>query len=93
MHDPVSHDARVQVTPDEPQHLFVLHPSCDPRHQSVVADPIKERVQVHLNAPPRVTICDELACPLDRLMDRAPRPETEAMGMEVRIEDRREHLR
>ena len=35
----------------------------------------------------------ELVPMLDSVMLRAPRPTTEAMGMEMRIEDGREHLR
>ena len=69
-----------------------MHPSCDPRHQRVVLNPVKKRVEIKIDAPRRV-ISDELACPLDRLMRRAPRAKPEAMGMELRIEDRREHLR
>src|SRR4029077_8328090 len=53
VHTTVSHNARVQVTPNQTEHLLILHTPCDPRHQSVVVDPIKERVQIHLDAPPR----------------------------------------
>ena len=45
-----------------------------------MVDPIKERVEINLDAPPRVTFCDELACPLDRLMSRAPRPKPKLWG-------------
>jgi hypothetical protein len=92
VHHPVSHDARFQICPEQLEHLLVMHPSCEPRHQHVVLNPIKERLQVQIDTPRRV-ISNELACPLDRTMRRAPRPETEAMGMEMRVKDRREHLR
>ena len=52
---------------------------------------IEKRVEIKIGAPRRVII-DELACPLDRLVGRAPRPVAEAVGMEMRVEDRREHL-
>ena len=69
-----------------------MDPSCDPGHQSVVLNAIEERVEIKIDAPRRV-ISDELACPLDSLMLRAPRPKAEAVGMKLRVEDRREHLR
>ena len=69
-----------------------MDPSCDPRHQRVVPNSIKERVEIQINAPRR-TISDGLACPLDRFMRRAPRAKPEAAGMETRVKDRREHLR
>ena len=92
VHQPVIHDARFQVAPDQLEHLLVMHPSCDPGHQSVVLNAIEKRVEIKIDAPRRV-IVDELACPLDRLMRRAPRAKAEAVGMELRVEDRREHLR
>jgi hypothetical protein len=69
-----------------------MDPSRDPGHQSVVLNAIKKRIEIKIGAPRRV-IVDELACPLDRLMGRAPRPVAEAVGMELRVEDGREHLR
>ena len=92
MHQPAIHDARFQVAPDQLERPLVVHPSCDPRHQSVVLNAIEKRVEIKIDAPRRV-ISDELACPLDSLMLRAPRPKAEAMGMELRVEHRREHLR
>jgi hypothetical protein len=68
-----------------------MHPSGDPGHQGVVLNPIEERVQIEIDAPHR-PIGDEAACPLDRLVGRAPRPVAEAVGMEMRVEDGREHL-
>ena len=69
-----------------------MHSSCDLGHQNVVLNAIEERVEIKIDAPHRA-IRDELACPLHSLMLRAPRPEAEAVGMELRIEDGREHLR
>ena len=92
MHQPVSHDARFQVGPDQLEHLLVVDPSGDPGHQSVVLNAIEKRVEIKIDAPRRV-ISDELACPLDSVMLRAPRAKAEAMGMELRVEDGREHLR
>ena len=92
VHQPVSHDARFQVSPDQLEHLLVVDPSRNPGHQDVVLNAIEERIEIKIGAPRRV-IVDELACPLDRLMGRAPRPVAEAVGMEMRVEDRREHLR
>jgi hypothetical protein len=91
VYQPAIHDARFQVASDQLEHLLVVDPSGDPRHQRVVPNPIEERVEIKVDAPRRV-ISDELACPLDRIMRRAPRPVAEAVGMEHRIEDRREHL-
>ena len=68
-----------------------MDPPSDPGHQSVVLNPIEKRVQIKIDAPRRI-ISDELACPLDRLMRRAPRAKPEAVGMEMRVKDRREHL-
>ena len=92
MHQPAIHDTRFQVAPDQPKHPLVMNPPCDPRHQSVVLNPIEKRIEIKINAPRRA-INDEPACPLDSMMLRAPRPKAEAMGMELRIEDRRKHLR
>ena len=69
-----------------------MDPSCDPGHQSVVLNAIEKRVEIKIDAPRRV-ISDELACPLDSVMLRAPRAKPEAMGMELGVEDGREHLR
>ena len=92
LHQPAIHDARFQIAPDQPEHLLVIHPSRDSRHQRVVLNSIEKRFEVKIGAPRRV-IVDELACPLDSVMLRAPRPVAEAVGMEMRVEDRREHLR
>jgi hypothetical protein len=81
-----------RVGPDQLEHLLVVDPSGDPGHQSVVLNAIEKRVEIKIDAPRRV-ISDELACPLHSLMLRAPRPEAEAMGMKLRVEDGREHLR
>ena len=69
-----------------------MHPSCDSGHQSIVLNAIEKRVEIKIGAPRRA-IGDELACPLDSVMLRAPRAKAEAVGMEVRVEHRREHLR
>jgi hypothetical protein len=92
VHQPAIHDVRLQVAPDQPQHPLVMHPPCDPGHQNVVLNAIEKRVEIKIDAPHRA-IGDELACPLDSLMLRAPRPKAEAVGMEPRVEDGREHLR
>lgn len=72
LHDPALHDARFQVCPDQLEHLLVLDPSCDPRHQSVVLHSIEKRVEIKIDTP-HLAIGDELACPLDSVMLRAPR--------------------
>jgi hypothetical protein len=82
---PVSHDARFQVGPDQPEHLLVVGPSGDPCHQGVVLNAIEKRVEIKIDAPRRV-ISDELACPLDSVMLRAPRAEPEAVGMGLGVE-------
>jgi len=92
LHQPAVHDARFQVAPDQPEHPLVMHPSCDPVHQYVVLNAIEKRVEIKINAPHRA-ISDELACPLHSVMLRAPRAKPEAVGMEMRVEHRREHLR
>ena len=53
---------------------------------------IEKRIEIKIDAPRRV-INDELACPLNSVMLRAPRAKPEAMGMKQRVKDRREHLR
>ena len=92
VHQSVGHDTRFQVASDQPEHLLVVDPSCDPGHQSVVLNTIEKRFEIKIGAPHRVII-DELACPLDSVMLRAPRAIPEAVGMELRVEDGREHLR
>ena len=67
VHQPAIHDARFQVAPDQPEHLLVIHPSCDSGHQRVVLNAIEKRFEIKIGAPRRV-IVDELACPLDSLM-------------------------
>src|SRR4051812_46886691 len=69
-----------------------MDPSSDPGHQCVVLNAIEKRIETKVGAPPRV-INDELACPLDSLMLRAPRAKPEAVGTELGVEDRREPLR
>ena len=44
--------------------------------------PIDKRVEIKIEAPRRI-ISDELACPLDSVMLRAPRPKAEAAGMKL----------
>jgi hypothetical protein len=92
VHQPVCHDARFQVAPDQLEHLLVMNPPRDPGHQGVVPNAIEKRIEIKIDAPRRA-ISDELARPLDSLMLRAPRAKPEAMGMELRVEHRREHLR
>jgi hypothetical protein len=77
LHQPAGHDAHFQVGPDQLEHPLVMHPSGNPGHQGVVLNSIEERVQIKIDAPHRA-ICDEAACPLDRLVGRAPRPVAEA---------------
>jgi hypothetical protein len=92
VHQPVSHDARFQVATNQLEHPLVMDPSGDPGHQSVVLNAIEKQVEIKIDAPRRV-ISDELACPLDSVMLRAPRAKPKAVGMELGVEDRREHLR
>ena len=92
MHQPVYHDARFQVASDQLQQPLVMDPSCDPGHQGVVLNAIEKRIEIKIDAPCRA-IGDELACPLHSVMLRAPRAKPEAVGMEMRVEHRREHLR
>jgi len=91
LHHAVGHDACLQVAPDQPEHLLISDPPCDPRHQRVVLDSVEERIQVEIDYPRRA-ILDGLTCGHDRVMSRAPRPEAEALLGEVRIEDGRQHL-
>jgi hypothetical protein len=69
-----------------------MNPSCDPGHQCVVLNAIEKRVEIKIGAPHRA-ILDEPACPLDSVMLRASRAKPETVGMEMRVEHRREHLR
>ena len=64
-----------------------MNPSCGPRHQRVVLNSIEKRVEIKIGTPRRA-VSDELACPLDSVMLRAPRAKPEAVGMELRFEDR-----
>jgi len=41
--DPVSQHARFQIAANQTQHLLVIDPARDPRHQSIVLDTVKGR--------------------------------------------------
>src|SRR4051812_8555758 len=43
-----------QVAPDQLEHLPVMDPSGDPRHQGVVLNPIEKLVEIKVDAPRRV---------------------------------------
>jgi hypothetical protein len=87
----IADDPGLQIAPQQPQHSLVIDPSGDPRHQRVVLDAIKERLQIDIDNPRRV-ILHELACPQDGLMGRAPGPKPEAVIAEMRLKDGLEHL-
>jgi len=92
VHQPVSHDARFQVASDQRQHPRVVHPSCDPWPSRRRAERDRKNESRSKSTHHARVISDELACPLDSMMLRAPRPKAEAMGMEQRVEHGREHL-
>ncbi len=87
-------DPRPQRTPRRPTNTGPTSRNRPLRHHphervgSVTMAP--ERFEIKINAPHRA-VSDELA--LDSVMLRAPRPKAEAVGMKLRIEDGREHLR
>jgi hypothetical protein len=80
----------LKEAPPRREHRPVADPPRDPRHQRVVLDTIKERVQIDVHHPRRV-ITDELACRLDRLMRRTAGPKPDAVVTEVRLKQRFEH--
>jgi hypothetical protein len=48
VHQPALHDTRFPVAPDQPQQPLVMHPSSDPRHQSVVLNAIESDSASHV---------------------------------------------
>jgi hypothetical protein len=74
--DPVCEHPGLQGAADQTQHLPVVDPAGDSRHQRGVLDPVEEGVQVDLDRPRRA-ILDGLACRRDRSIGRASRPNAE----------------
>jgi hypothetical protein len=77
--DALGHHTGFQVDSDKTQHLLVTHPPGDPRHQCVVRTRSKHASRS--TSTTHRTILDGLACTLDRLVGRAPRPKTESCGL------------
>ena len=50
-HQPSFHHPHLQVAADQSKDTFVFNPACQPRHENVVVDPIKELLQVHVYDP------------------------------------------
>ena len=55
-----------------------LDPACQPRHQDVVVDPIKELLQVHIDHP-AVASGDMLASPFEGIVSTTSQPKAEAV--------------
>ena len=56
--DPVCEHPGFQVAADQTQHLLVVDPAGDPRHQRVVLDPVEEGVQIDVDRPRRAILDD-----------------------------------
>ena len=76
--NPVRHDARLQVAPDQPQLRLVRDALGQPVHQDVVVDAVKELLQVHVHHRPAARLHVLLRCQ-HRAMRASPRPEAVAM--------------
>ena len=90
--DPVHHHPGLQIAPDQPQDLAVLHLARHPRHQHIELNPVKEPVQVDV-CDPLQAVLDAPPGHLNRLMGGPVRAEPERGPGEMRVEDRREYLR
>ena len=90
--DPVDHHPGLQIPPDQPEDLAVIHLARHPRHQHIELNPVKEPVQVDVHDPFQAVLD---APPRDphRLVGGLAGTEPERGPGEERIEDRREHLR
>lgn len=47
----VRHHVRFQIAADQLEHALVGDPPCDPRHQRVVFDSVKEAIEVQVDGP------------------------------------------
>ena len=90
--DPVDHHPGLQIAPDELKDLAVLHLARHPRHQHIELNPVKEPVQVDVRDPLQAVL-DAPPGHLDRLVGGPAGTEPERGPGELRVENRREHLR
>ncbi len=89
--DPVHHHPGLQIAPDEPEDLAVVHLARHSRHQHIELNPVEKPVQVD--------VCDPFQAVLDapprdphRLVGGLAGAEPERRPRETRVEDRREYL-
>jgi len=90
--DPIDHHPGLQIVPDQPQDLAVIHLARHPRHQHIELNPVKEPVQVDV-CDPYQAVGDASPRGPHRLMGGPAGTEPERRPRETRIEDGREHLR
>ena len=90
--DPIDHHPGLQITPDQPQDLAVIHLARHPRHQHIELNPVKEPVQADVHDPLQAVLDAPPRDP-DRLVGGPAGTEPERGPGEERVEDRREHLR
>ena len=92
MPDPVDHHPGFQEAPDETEDLAVRYLARHPRHQHIKLNPVKEPVQVDVHDPLQAVLDAPPRDP-DRLMGGPAGTEPERGPGELRVKDRREHLR
>jgi site-specific DNA recombinase len=90
--DPVDHHPGLQISPDELENLAVGHLARHPRHQHIELNPVKEPVQIDVGDPLPAVFDIGPRCP-HRLVGGPAGTEPEGRPGELRVEDRREHLR
>src|SRR5690625_7851045 len=67
------HDPRFEIATDQAQQSFIFHFPRNPGHQSIVVNPVKERIQVNLDHPPITLLNDGPGNP-NRLLGALIRP-------------------
>src|ERR1700679_1678664 len=85
------HDLGLQQPSDEHEQPPIRTPLSEPGHQPLVADPIKELLQIDVHHPP-VPILQMLLGLLDRRVATTARPEPVTRRVERRLEHRLKYL-
>ncbi len=88
----IYHDSRFQVAADQLEHLLVGDPPCEPGHQRVVLDSVKEAIEVQIDGVLE-PLGDVALGATDRIMGRAPGTKAEATLREAGVEYGHQHLR
>jgi hypothetical protein len=91
LHEPITHQTRLQEAADESEHPGVPNLSCHSCHQQVVVDPVEELGQVEVYHPAPAA-SDVVPGGLHRLPRIAPGSEAVARLTEPVLEDRLQDL-